>query len=125
MNITLSFDKPRFVVNEKNGVVICYLDFTVNYSNELNSLYAYKYCDRQYWHHTVKALAIVRDNDTFDEVKGKKVALAKAENKAYLKVKNYVKMAEKDLSKVLQTISNYNRKADKVINHNLEYLKQF
>ena len=34
-------------------------------------------------------------------------------------------MAEKDLSKVLQTISNYNRKADKVINHNLEYLKQF
>ena len=125
MNITLSFDKPRYVVNEKNGVVICYLDFTVNYSNELNSLYAYNYCNRHYWHHTVKALAIVRDNDAFDEVKGKKIALAKAENKAYLKVQNYVKMAEKDLSKVLQTISNYNRKADKVINHNLEYLKQF
>ena len=101
------------------------LDFTVNYSNELNFLYAYKYYDREYWNHTVKALATVRDNDTFDEVKGKKVALAKAENKAYLKVQNYVKMAEKDLSKVLQTISNYNRKADKVINHNLEYLKQF
>ena len=119
MNITLSFQTPRYVVNEKNGVVICYLDFRINYPHLLYN--------HTYWHpmQSVKALTIVKDNDTFDVAKGKKIALAKAENKAYLKVQNYVKMAEKDLSKVLQTISNYNRKADKVINHNLEYLKQF
>lgn len=125
MNIKLSFDNPKYVVNEKKGIVICYLGFDVNYSNELYSLFAYKCCDRQCRHHRVKAFTVIKNTDTFDAVKGKKVALAKAENKAYLKVQNYVKMAEKDFSKILQTISNYNRKVDKVVKHNLEYLKQF
>ena len=124
MNISLSFFKPRYVVHEVTGVVICYLEFTVNYPELLDYLCMYKH---NFYNRTfiVKAVTIVKDSDVFDEAKGKKIALAKAENKAYLMVKHYVKMAEKDLSSAVQTISDYNRKADKVINHNIEYLKQF
>lgn len=125
MNITLSFQKPRYVVSEKNGVVVCYLDFYINYPRKFRPFFIHTYHNHRDYLTTVKALAIVKNGDTFDEIKGKKIALAKAENKAYLQVKNYVKMAEKDFSKILQTISNYNRKADKVVKHNLEYLKQF
>lgn len=124
MNISLSFLKPRYVVHEITGAVICYLEFTVNYPELLEYLCTDRY---NFYNRTflVKAVTIVKDSDVFDEAKGKKIALAKAENKAYSMIKNYVKMAEKELLNSLQAINNYTIKADKVINHNIEYLKKF
>ena len=85
----LSFDKDqaRFFVNKEKGVVAC----TVN--AHLKSPFDFNSCVDIPWKNiTGVGVAKCHGDDKFDPERGKRIALAKAENKAYL---NAIKFLDK------------------------------
>lgn len=125
-NIKIEFDKPVYVVDEKNKVVICTLRYkadapsTVIFASESTM-------PSSPWHmtQTVKTTARAKDNDVFDVNVGKKVSLAKAENLAYSHVNNWSKTAQKRLIEALSATIDFSNKVKKVKKHNVEYMKKF
>lgn len=125
-NIKISFEKPIYAIDEKNGVVVCTLRYKAKAPN--NVIFASKstiHGSPWYILKSVKAVARVKDNDTFDISVGKKVSLAKAENLAYSYVNEWAKSAFKSLCITSDAIVEFNRKANKVRAHNVEYIKKF
>jgi hypothetical protein len=125
-DIKISFEKPIYAVDEKNGVVVCTLRYKAK--APANVVFASESTIHgSPWHMTqsVKAVARVKDNDAFDVNVGKKVSLAKAENLAYSYVKEWVKTAFKSLCSASDAIVEFTRKANKVRAHNVEYIKKF
>lgn len=125
-NIKIQFDKPIYAVDEKNGVVVCTLRYkadappTVIFAAD-STIYGSPWRTTQ----TVKTVARVKNNDSFDVNVGKKVSLAKAENLAYSHVNEWAKTAFKLLCGASDAIVEFSRKAKKVREHNVEYMKKF
>ena len=125
-NIKIKFQPPIYIVDEKNGVVICKLNFScstpdvVHYvaKGDLHDCPVYK-------EQTVKSVVFAKNNDKFDINIGKKVSLAKAENQAYSYVRNWAKTAQKELAMALDAIEDFEFKTEKVKNHNIKYMKKF
>lgn len=125
-NIKISFEKPIYTVDEKNGVVVCTLRYKVKASG--NVIFASRgtiHGSPWYMNQSVKVIAKVKDNDTFDVNVGKKVSLAKAENLAYSHVNEWAKSANKELINACAAIRNFSNKTKKVRAHNVEYIKKF
>lgn len=125
-NIKIRFEKPIYNVDEKNGVVVCTLRYkaavpkTVIVASE-STMYGSPWRMTQ----TVKTVARVKNNDSFDVNVGKKVSLAKAENLAYSHVNEWAKTAFKLLCSASDAIVEFSRKTKKVREHNVEYMKKF
>ena len=125
-NIKISFEKPIYAADEKNGVVVCTLRYKAEAPNIV--IFASKgtiHGSPWYMNQSVKAIARVKDNDVFDANIGKKVSLAKAENLAYSHVNNWAKTAFKELCRASAAIVEFSRKTNKVRAHNVEYIKKF
>lgn len=125
-NIKISFEKPIYAVDEKNGVVVCTLRYKAGAPN--NVIFASRgtiHGSPWYMNQSVKAIARVKDNDVFDVNVGKKVSLAKAENLAYSYVNEWAQTAFKTLCNTLDAIVEFSRKTNKVREHNVEYIKKF
>ena len=125
-DIKISFEKPIYAIDEKNGVVVCTLRYKVKAPNTVifasrGTIYSSPWRMIQ----SVKAVARVKDNDIFDVNVGKKVSLAKAENLAYSHVNEWAKTAFKSLCDTSDAIVEFTRKANKVRTHNVEYIKKF
>lgn len=125
-NIKIKFQPPEYIIDEKNGVVICHLKFfakspcCVNFASK-SAYHTNPTCTEQ----TAKAVVFAKNNDKFDANVGKKVALAKAENQAYSYVRNWAKTAQKELVIALNAIKEFEFKVEKVKKHNIEYMKKF
>lgn len=125
-DIKISFEKPIYSVDEKNGVVVCTLRYKAKAPNIV--IFASRctiHGSPWYMNQSVKAIARVKDNDTFDVNVGKKVSLAKAENLAYSYVNEWAKSAFKSLCGASNAVVEFTRKANKVKAHNVEYIKKF
>lgn len=125
-NIKISFEKPIYAVDEKNGVVVCTLRYKTSAPSTI--IFASRgtiHDNPWYTIQSVKAVAKVKDNDTFDVNIGKKVSLAKAENLAYSNVKNWMMLAHKEVVKTVRVMKDFKDKAEKVRAHNVEYIKKF
>ena len=125
-DIKISFEKPIYTIDEKNGVVVCTLRYKVKASG--NVIFASRgtiYGSPWYMNQMVKTVARVKNNDSFDVNVGKKVALAKAENLAYSHVNEWAKTAFKSLCGASNAIVEFSRKTRKVREHNVEYMKKF
>lgn len=125
-NIKISFEKPIYAVDEKNGVVVCTLRYKAKAPNIV--IFASRgtiHGNPWYMNQSVKAVARVKDNDTFDVNIGKKVSLAKAENLAYSNVKNWMMLTHKEVVKTVRVMKDFKDKAEKVRAHNVEYIKKF
>ena len=125
-NIKIRFEKPIYNVDEKNGVVVCTLRYKVNAPSIVtfasdNTMYDSPW----YLTHTIKTVARVKNNDSFDVNVGKKVSLAKAENLAYSHVNEWAKTAFKSLCSASDAVVEFSRKTKKVREHNVEYMKKF
>lgn len=125
-NIKISFSEPKYIVDEVNKVVICLLDYTASaplmcdYSTYPSNEFPNPVCTL-----TSKSVVRAKDNDVFDVTIGKKVALAKAENKAYSYVWEYYKRGIKPLLNALDALEDFKCKVDRVKEHNVEYMKKF
>ena len=123
--IKLSFDEPKYHIDLANKVVVCVLhcqplipqEIEWTAFNFIGSHFPAKY--------VAKGVARLNPDDTFDEKIGMKVALAKAESKAYLMfgkdVNNYVTNAMKSFV----ACQDFLYRASRFINHNEEYLNKF
>ena len=125
-DIKISFEKPIYAIDEKNGIIVCTLRYKAKAPNNVIFASRGTIHDKPcYMNQSVKAIARVKDNDTFDINVGKKVSLAKAENLAYSHVNEWAKSAFKDLCSASDAIVEFSRKTKKVRDHNIVYMRKF
>lgn len=75
---------------------------------------------------SVKGLATVHKGDEYDEKKGLKISMAKAEIAAYCMVNNWlIGISNLMFDQGHCKIDSFLVKADQVINHDVEYIEQF
>lgn len=116
----LCFDKnaTKFIVNEKKGVVVCiiYSRIKCPYSS-VSPVYIY---EKEF-----KCIGVAKcsKEDTFNVNRGKRVALTKAENQAYIEAKTYLIEQLEHLSFNSLAISNFIEKSNKHCKHNNCYIE--
>lgn len=123
--IKITFIDQVFEENESTGVTTCKLSFKINLPPFLESLIRYPELeedDEMIFY--VEASAIVKSPDVFN-ANGRKVALAKAENKAYNYTDRIMRLFAVEFNKALDQIHCFTNKVDNVIEHNIKYLGKF
>lgn len=111
----LSVVNTRFVVNEEKRTVACICDCRFKY------IVFGSYKNEPF---SVTAVAKCHTNDKFDEELGKKIARAKAENKAYQICALECKLYKKHLNRALKNFTEFKEKANKCIEHNKGYIER-
>lgn len=125
--IKISFKEPKFHIDKANKVVVCILEGTPRYPRTIDYTFTtitdlmYENVDEI----KVKAIARLSPDDNFDENIGMKVALAKAENKAYEQVCINLKEYMRSINTVVNQCKDFFYKSANVISHNDAYLRQF
>lgn len=120
--IKIRFEEPEYEVNPEKGTVECLLRYEVLYPDVLYRIFFYG--EKVYFY--ANSVAKVNNGDVFDENIGKKISLAKAEKKAYKKISNIIyKRINQKIVKAVKIASNFIYKANKVSEHNDQYLEQW
>ena len=120
--IKIRFEEPGYEVNPEKGTVECFLRYEVLYPDLLYRIFFYG--EKVYFY--AHGYAKVNSGDVFDENIGKKISLAKAEKKAYRKISNKIyKQINQKVVKAVRIASDFVYKANRVSNHNDEYLEQW
>ena len=119
-DIKLSFDKDctQFFVNKKKGIVCCVVTAGINIP--------YDWCSPvSILGRTIKGYGIAKCNadDVFDEERGKRIALAKAENDAYVKAARYLNENQKHLTYFISKIEEFKDKGVRHCIHNEDYIE--
>lgn len=120
--IKIRFEEPEYKADSEKGTVECFLRYEVLYPDFLYRIFFYG--ETAFF--SVKGIAKVNLGDVFDENIGKKISLAKAEKKAYKKISNRIyKQINQKVVKAVRIASDFVYKANRVSNHNDEYLEQW
>ena len=119
--IKIRFEEPKYEVNPEKGTVECFLRYEVLYPELLQGMFflGEKVC---FW---TNGVAKVNNGDIFDENIGKKISLAKAEKKAYAKVRNRLIKRMNKIEDTFDIAIAFVVKAYEVIDHNEKYLEQW
>lgn len=121
--IKISFTDQKFHIDQKRNEVHCVLSFKPLYPPFIQSVLTQLGLYTPNW--VTRSTAYLKEQDSFDIAKGQKVALAKAENKAYRKVGRILKLAQEYIKLSDWQISSFCDKVDNVNTHNLEYISKF
>ena len=130
----LSFDEPKFFVNEKRGAVTCVMTYKVKGNpaamylvRSMGNLRERDTYDNPFLVGFKSTYtAYVCEGDTFDEEIGKKVARTNAESQAYAHVSNLLgNMINKYYNMLADLHEGFYAKAESVIDHNETYLERF
>ena len=119
--IKISFEEPQYEVNPEKGTVECFLKYEVLYPDFLQGMFFYG--EKIYFY--TNGVAKVNGEDIFDENIGKKISLAKAEKKAYAKVRNQLIKCMNKIVYAFDVAGTFVDKAYEVIDHNDKYLEQW
>lgn len=122
--VKISFIDQKFFTDQKNGVTTCKLTFVPQYPPfikfVLNSL------DKSFTKTmSVTAKTRIKHTDKYTETEGYKVALAKAENKAYRYVRNVLRNLQEYIKLSDWQINSFSDKVDRVIEHNIDFMSKF
>ena len=119
--IKIRFAEPKYEVKSEKGTVECFLRYEVLYPESLQGMFflGEKVC---FW---ANGVAKVNSGDVFDENIGKKISLAKAEKKAYAKVRNRLIKRMNKITDAFDITITFVVKAYEVIDHNEKYLEQW
>ena len=118
--IKIRFEEPVYSIDEEKGTVGCILNCEICYPEMLEFV---GFNDKPLFYTT--ATAKLRDGDMWDVNIGKKVSLAKAEQKAYDKTRKICFSKIKELADVIDKLMIFCDKSFAVCTHNEDYLKQF
>lgn len=115
----LSFFKENteFYVNEKKKTVACTIVGKLNTPCEFSFTNSYPF-EIPYRMFTVTGVAKCLGNDVFDVERGKRIALAKAENKVYRKASRHLFELQKHLSFLSSGIDKFLSKSFNQCQHN-------
>lgn len=115
----ISFDgeSTEFFVNEKKGTVVCVLTGILDTPKDY---------DESIWipnkFFKEKGIAKCVDGDVFDVERGKRIALAKAENRMYISALRYIENCVKPYEFVFNAFEKFTDKAYHTCAHNDEYI---
>lgn len=118
--IKIRFEEPIYSIDEEKGIVGCILNYEILYPEVLEFV---GFNGKPLFYST--AWAELKDGDVWDENIGKKIALAKAEQKAYTKVRKRCAKTMRRCFKIMQICNKFGHKSDFVIDHNNKYLEQW
>lgn len=125
--IKISFKEPKYHIDRVNKVVVCILEGEPQYPKTIDYTFT-TITDLTYTNINevkVKAIAKLSPGDNFDENVGMKVALAKAENKAYEQVCTNLKEYMRHVNVIIEQCKDFFFKSANVIKHNEDYLTRF
>ena len=111
------YNAPQFFVNKRKGVVVCKLETSLETPS---SMFDDIYVPREIF--TGVGIAKCSPDDVFDEARGKKIAMAKAENDAYTQAHTYMNKQLNELEFFVAAAKNFNAKAIACRAHNLDYI---
>lgn len=132
--LKIKYGTPEYVVKEDSKVVICYLPYSFeNWDRSIKKLVSstsifedsYDVIPLYGSYAKVKAVVRCKGDDVFDVQKGKKIALAKAENKVEYKVISVLNAVNALLLDTVLTIKQRAIDSEKNIEHNIEYIQKF
>lgn len=112
---------PSYTVDEKKKVIYCKLGCSLKNWDKAFDAFFNEGEDFFY----VTTAAYCKGNDVFDPEKGKKVALAKAENKAEYKVANIIKRISETMTSMSIVMHQRIIDSQRNIKHNLEYINKY
>lgn len=119
-NFKLSFDKfnKHFYVNEKKRTVTCVVEAVLNVPQSYDPMV-------NMWNKFFKVACTSKchPDDVFDIDRGKRIALAKAENKTYEMSLKYLKQYEDELLFVLNAIGRFKEKSRHQCKHNDDFIE--
>ena len=119
--IKIRFEEPKYEVKSDKGTVECFLKYEVLYPDFLQGIFFHG--EKIYFY--ANGVAKVNGEDVFNENIGKKISLAKAEKKAYAKVRKRLINRWYKIVNTLNVVGSFIDKAHEVIDHNDEYLGQW
>jgi hypothetical protein len=119
-DIKVSFinDKTRFYVNEKKGTVVCVVEAVVKTPINWDSCILVPNTFL-----TERGTAKCAPGDTFDVERGKRIALARAENNAYLAALKYIDKYMADIAFIVNAHEEFTDKAYRACAHNEDYIQ--
>lgn len=124
--VKITFGTPKYVIY--GAETKCYLPFEVKLTPFLEQI-ATLLVDKKIiptLPKGVKAIATVHEGDEYDEKKGLKIAMAKAEINAYTIVNNWLAdINDMFIDHINYKIDDFMIKAEKVIRHDVNYIDQF
>lgn len=119
--IKIRFEEPKYEVKPEKGTVECFLKYEVLYPDFLQRIF---FCGERIYFYA-NGVAKVNGEDIFDENIGKKISLAKAEKKAYAKVRYRLIKRMNKIVNAFDVTDAFVNKAYDVIDHNDKYLEQW
>lgn len=115
--ISFGSENTEFFVNEKKGTVVCILtgilDTPKDYDNST-------WIPNKFFKE--KGIAKCAEGDVFDVERGKRIALAKAENRIYLSALRYIESYIKPYEYVINAFNEFSDKAYHTCAHNDDYI---
>lgn len=116
-NVTDQLNDTQFYVNEKKGTVVCVLEGYLNTPTGVGDILYLP--DRIF-----KGVGVAKcaKDDVFDVERGKRIALAKAENKVYESAMNYISKTTNRLADILSAYSKFCDKGCYTCSHNEDYI---
>ena len=116
-SVTDSLNDTQFFVNEKKGTVVCVLEGYLNVPTTANDIL---YLPERIF----KGVGVAKcaKDDVFDVERGKRIALAKAENRIYISALRYIEDTVGRVSSVLNAFSDFSDKAYHTCAHNEDYI---
>lgn len=119
--IKIRFEEPKYEVKPEKGTVECFLRYEALYPELLQGMFFLG--EKVYFY--ANGVAKINGGDIFDENIGKKISLAKAEKKAYAKVRNRLIKRMNKIADAFDIAVAFVDKAYEVIDHNEKYLEQW
>lgn len=119
--IKIRFGEPRYEIKPEEGTVECFLKYEVLCPELLRGMF---FLGEEVYLYT-SSIAKVSNGDIFDENIGKKISLAKAEKKAYAKIRKRLIKRTYKIADALDVTFAFIDKAYEVIDHNDKYLEQW
>lgn len=132
--LKIKYGTPKYVVKKDSKVVICYLPYSfVNWDRRIKHVVSSTYNFEDFddivplygAYAKVKAVVRCKDNDVFDVQKGKKIALAKAENKVEMKVLSILNTINSFFIESVFVMKQRIIDSEKNVKHNIEYISKF
>ena len=110
--------KTKFIVNEKKRTVVCILEGFLKTPTPYFE--GGVWIDSNYF--KVVGVAKCSPEDTFDVERGKRIAMAKAENLVYLEALKYLEPYMKNMEDALMAATAFSDKVYRTCAHNEEYI---
>ena len=116
-SVTDQLNDTQFFVNEKKGTVVCVLEGYLNVPTTTTDIL---YLPERIF----KGVGVAKcaDDDVFDVERGKRIALAKAENRIYISAMRYINATTERLVKVLCAFDDFSEKGYHTCAHNEDYI---